>query len=153
MTFEAIYTTQYAAVQNFCWSKLGNRADADEVTQDAFLSLFKTWGKYEQQNECRGLLVQKAKWLIYDRYKQQKHVPITNDIVYRHKFPDPLTYRLLDMIWKLPALQRRSVIMHYFADMTFDEIAKAMGTGISTAEYRTKAGVRKLREMFNVGGN
>lgn len=145
MTFEAVYEHQYPHVHKFCFSKLGNRADAEEVTQEAFLRLLKSWGKHELRNGGAGLLIQMAKWLIQGR--KRPLLPLM-DISVRHKFHDPLPARLLDMIWQLPRLQRRAVVMHYYADMTFEEIGEAMGTGISTAEYRTKAGIRRLRRAI-----
>lgn len=151
MTFEAVYTSRYKNVRRFCLSVLGNIADAEEVTQEAFMVLFKGWDTVEHRDGCMGLLIQQAKWLIANRRKKHSNrfeVPISRDIPYRHKFRDPLPERLLDMIWKLPRLQRRTLVMYYYGDMKLTEIAKAMGTGATTADYRRQAGIKNLRKKL-----
>lgn len=154
MNFETVYQDQYARVRGFCLWKLKNHDDADEVTQEVFLRLFKSWDRLEDRCPI-GFLINTAKWVISHKWKADHakrripyFEPLTDTIPDKRVMSDPLPTRLLDMIWKLQRLQRRAVVMHYYADMTFEEIGQAMGTGISTAEYRTKAGVKKLREQL-----
>lgn len=152
MTFEEIYQRQYRYVRAFCLSRVRNVEDAEDIAQSSFAVLYKHWNKYEQSqtNECKGLLIQMSKWLIGAHWRKQKNTVPVDDappIPVHHRFPDS-SQRLLDKVWELPRLQRRAVVMYFWADMEYWEIAAAMGTGISTAHYRKDAGVKNLRKSF-----
>lgn len=150
MTFEEIYAKQYSKVRAFCLSRVRNVEDAEDIAQSSFAMLYKHWNKYQhnQQNECKGLLIQMAKWLVIAHRRNQNRTVSVDEIApltVHHKFPES-SKRLLDKVWELPRLQRRALIMYYWADMTYEEIAAAMGTGFTTAHYRTQAGVKRLRK-------
>lgn len=151
MTFEELYLRQYRYVRAFCLSRVRNVEDAEDVAQSSFAVLYKHWNKYQhdQSNECAGLLIQMAKWQISQLRKKKPSVTFDEvpPIPIHHKFPD-CSQRLLDKVWELPRLQRRAVVMYFWAGMEYWEIAQAMGTGISTAHYRKEAGVKNLRKSF-----
>lgn len=154
MTFDEIYQRQYPSVRSFCLARVRNTEDAEDIAQSSFAELYKHWDKYrhDQSNECKGLLIQMAKWLIGAHWRKQKNTVPVDDappVRVNHKFPES-SQRLLEKVWELPRLQRRAVVMYFWADMTYDEIAAAMGTGISTAHYRTDAGVKNLRKNLEL---
>ena len=52
-SFEGIYERQFCYVFGYCLKKLENYHDAEEVTQDAFFDLYRTWGRYEIREDAR----------------------------------------------------------------------------------------------------
>jgi RNA polymerase sigma-70 factor (ECF subfamily) len=148
MTFEEIYQRQYPHIKYYALQRTGNHEDAEDIAQTAFLHLYKAFDRFEVRNDCRGLLITMMKWLVIERYRKRKKMPtdeIDENLPVDHTFPDHLPDNLLNAVWKLPRLQRRAVVMYFWADMTYEEIAHAMGTGVSTAHYRKDAGVKSLR--------
>lgn len=53
--------------------------------------------------------------------------------------------RLMEMLSRLPQMQRESLILHYLYDMKYREIAKLTGVTVSTVKSRIKQGTEKLR--------
>ena len=53
--------------------------------------------------------------------------------------------RLMEMLSRLPQMQRESLILHYLYDMKYREIAKHTGVTVSTVKSRIKQGTEKLR--------
>lgn len=57
-------------------------------------------------------------------------------------------------IAKLPPTQRRRVILYYFKDMTYEEIAQQEGCSKSPVERSIRRAIKKLQEFFSEqGGN
>ncbi len=53
--------------------------------------------------------------------------------------------RLMEMLSRLPQMQRESLILHYLYDMKYREIAKLTGVTVSTVKSRINQGTEKLR--------
>ncbi len=154
MTFEEVYNKHYRSIRTFIWRRLKNDADADDVLQETFIQFLRVMDRIEEREEYRGFLKQTARFAIGTfRSKQARMIktdPIedTDNFSYEPRKPVLSRSSVLEKIWRLKRLYRRSVVMYFFADMTFEEIGKAMGSGISTAEYRVKAGIKQLRNEF-----
>lgn len=52
---------------------------------------------------------------------------------------------------ELPEEQREVIILHVWGEMSFDEVAAALGISPNTAASRYRYGLSKLREQFQVG--
>ena len=155
-SFEGIYERQFCYVFGYCLKKLENYHDAEEVTQDAFFDLYRTWGRYEIREDARGLLIQMAKYKLLDfwsaRSTRIRTDPIDDNIEISvdHHFEDPFRRDLKEAIGSLKPNQREAVTNYYIRDMSFPETGRAMGVGTSTAEYWVKAGVSKIRRSGTV---
>jgi len=51
---------------------------------------------------------------------------------------------------ELPEEQREVIMLHVWGEMTFDEVATALGISANTAASRYRYGISKLREQFKV---
>lgn len=51
---------------------------------------------------------------------------------------------------ELPEEQREVILLHIWAQMTFEEVAEALGIRPNTAASRYRYGVSKLREQFQI---
>lgn len=56
--------------------------------------------------------------------------------------------RTMHLIAKLPDEQREVVTLHIHGDMTFQEIAEAIGISVNTAKSRYRYALNKLRESW-----
>lgn len=139
---------------------LGSVEDAEEVTQDsltyALLNIdrfdpnraqFTTWLHTITVSRCRDKrrrkrfsLVSIAEWLQSGR-----------DIVDKEPLPDQLLDQRLTQkqIWQAvetlsPAL-REAIVLRYWAQHSFKEIASILGCPVGTAQSRVRLGYKKLR--------
>lgn len=152
-----------------------NRDLAEDIFQDAFTKVIVSVksGRYQETGRFSGFLFRVARNLIFDHFRQEQNAQIVNerdndyDIFGRCNLEgesmhtsveEDMSYNqvLLDirrMIKFLPDNQREIVIMRFYKNMSFKEIADALGISINTALGRVRYAVlnmRKLAEEHNI---
>jgi RNA polymerase sigma factor (sigma-70 family) len=59
-----------------------------------------------------------------------------------------LLQRIRQAMASLPDSQREVILMHKFADLSFDEIAEAVGASVSAVKVRAHRGYTRLRQLL-----
>jgi RNA polymerase sigma-70 factor (ECF subfamily) len=135
---------------------LGNREDAEEALQDAFLRAFKALGDYEDRerfpawltrivvNQCRSLLARtrrrEAVFLDVD--------PVSLDLPTEALPPDGHWPELEHALAQLPLEQREAVVLRYADDLTYDEMSRITGAGQSALKMRVQRAFVRLRALL-----
>jgi RNA polymerase sigma-70 factor (ECF subfamily) len=60
-------------------------------------------------------------------------------------------FELQSSLQELPDEQREVILLHVWGEMSFEEVAAALGISANTAASRYRYGLSKLREQFQVG--
>jgi RNA polymerase sigma-70 factor (ECF subfamily) len=134
-----------------------NQADAEDVTQDAFVkswvnrhrwetgrAKFSTWLYRVIVNRAIDLQrLPKSEWL------ENVDEPIDEQIdalsfIHRQQVNERLDIALQ----RLPDQQRIAIILSYFEDMNNTEVAEVIGTTVSAVESLLKRGRKRLRELL-----
>ena len=134
----------------------GNRADALDATQDAFISAFRRAGSFRGEsafstwlyrigiNSCNDLLRKKGRSPIpQDDQVAEERASATLPGV---SLEDEVTTKL-DVSAALAQLSveyREAVAMHDLGGIPYEEIAEAMGVAVGTVKSRISRGRRKL---------
>lgn len=136
---------------------LGNRADAEDLAQDAFLRLWTarerwepgraqvgTWLYRVVVNRCIDLR-RKSRELAVDE------VPDVADdaasaVTTIHQ--GEMSRKLDDALTALPEQQRAAVVLFYFEDLSNAEIADVMETTVAAVESLLKRARKKLRDVM-----
>jgi RNA polymerase sigma-70 factor, ECF subfamily len=135
---------------------VGNREDAEEALQDAFLRAFRALGEYEERerfsawltrivvNQCRTVLARtrrrEAMFLDVD--------PLELDLGASEEGsgePWPELERLLAL---LPLEQREAIVLRYADDLTYEEMARITGAGESALKMRVQRAFARLRALL-----
>lgn len=115
---------------------IGSKAEAEEITQDAFLRAYTNINSLKAEIPF-GLWVCKiAKNLAIDRLRRRRSIP---DPPCDWSFGDNLTETVMDVrkeIMELPLNLRLPLTMLYFDAHTIEEIAKIMKIPIGTVKSR-----------------
>lgn len=115
---------------------IGSKAEAEEITQDAFLRAYTNIGTLKNEIPF-GLWVSKiAKNLAIDRLRRKRHIP---DPPSFWSCGDNLTEIVLDVrkeIMELPLNLRLPLTMLYYESHTIEEIAKIMKIPVGTVKSR-----------------
>jgi RNA polymerase sigma factor (sigma-70 family) len=136
-----IYREMGPAIFRFCRRALPTREDAEDATMEIFSKLWE--GKLSQYDETRSFsawlyrVAANHCWDILRRRKirQDKETEDVETIPLEHPDPNQLD-RLIEQktseevrhaLQKLGARARMALVLRYYSDMSYDEIADALG--------------------------
>ena len=135
---------------------LGNREDAEEAIQDAFLRAYKALGDYEDRERFSA-------WLTRILVNQCRTVLATQrrrDAVFPDLDPNAVEFSttpdLGDGAWpelervlaRLPADQREAIVLKYADDLTYEEMSRITGAGESALKMRVQRAFARLRALL-----
>jgi RNA polymerase sigma-70 factor (ECF subfamily) len=138
---------------------LNDRAAAEDVVQDVFLSFARSAGGLKSRGSLRSYLVTGVLNRARDHQRQRQRraaQPIlATDPACESARPDEAAAlveevaRLHDAVARLPEEQREVVLLRLKAGMKFRDIAKAQQASIGTVLGRYRYGLDRLRSMLN----
>jgi len=135
---------------------VGNREDAEEAIQDAFLRAFNALGDYEEQerfaswltrivvNQCRTVLARTRRREVIFPDLVPEDVPLAEgERVDGGQWPE-----LERALSQLPAEQREALVLRYADDLTYQEMARITGAGESALKMRVQRAFARLRALI-----
>jgi RNA polymerase sigma-70 factor (ECF subfamily) len=163
--FELLYDRHSGAAYALAQRILGDAGAAEEVVQDAFLSV---WRRAESYGEKRGTV---RAWLlsivhhraidrVRSRTSREDRQETLEDAVLP---PDPADtfdqarqslegQQVREALQQLPLDQQRSIALAYFGGYTHDEIARHLGLPLGTVKGRLRIGLQKMRAYLQARG-
>jgi RNA polymerase sigma-70 factor (ECF subfamily) len=130
-----------------------SRADAEDIVQEAFV---KFWRR-NHQIDNRGLLYATVRSIALDRIRRDSRrtrreaeaVSESERVVEpQFEFVDEIQVALAAAVERLPNEQREVLVMKIWNELTFAEIAYAMGISQNTAASRYRYALAALKRMF-----
>jgi len=149
------------------WSKLGNRAWAEDVVQEAFLAAFAARHTYDPTFSFRTWLWTILLNLCRRQWKRRESRP--QEISWgagsddeSTSLPEPATettaltqmlaverrQQVHVLLARLPEPQADALRLRFFGGLQFDEIAEIMGSSVSGAKRRVKTGLEALARLM-----
>ncbi len=153
-------------IYTFTYRMTGNRGEAEDVTQETFVKMWRTIGRYKMTNTFKSLLFTIARNTALDHLRKKKSLVFSdfedssgrNTLVETLSDPDTLPETLIakaelsgSLTKNLLALSppdREILALHYEQDMTFEAIGKILGKPLNTVKSRHRRALTKLREEF-----
>ncbi len=146
--FAHLVETYQRPVYNMCYRMLNNAEDAEDAAQETFLRAYKSIKRYDKNRPFATWLLSIAAHYCIDRIRKQRmkvvsmedlpHLQILDDspgpeaIMSRSEEQNNVR-RILD---SLSPTDRAAVIMYYWYDFSYDEIAKALSLTMSAVKSR-----------------
>lgn len=142
-----------------------NKDVADDIFQETFVKAIMTirQGRYSESGKFSAWIMRIAHNITIDHFRQEKsdNVASTDDTdmnllnrldLAEGNIEDMLVERqmrddLRQIIRELPDTQREVVVMRFYRNMSFKQIAKATGVSINTALGRMRYALINLRKM------
>jgi RNA polymerase sigma-70 factor (ECF subfamily) len=158
--FEEIVKSYQKRVFILAYGVLMNREDAMEITQETFLKLFKSLSSLRDDAKFEPWLFRIANNLCIDKIRMNKKLKLQSasidDIAERAAISNPahknneyqenLKQTIKNTIHTLPVRQRTIVVMRYFQEMKFREIAENLGISLGTVKKLHFTAIEKIRE-------
>lgn len=164
VAYEELVRRYMKPIFNFARQYSKTSEDAEDITQDTFLKVWKYIGRYGKGRAFKPWLYTIARNTALDLIKKKKAIVFTelDDDLSEMRFADtiedtaPLQYeifenallagRLAETMAVLHPEHRAILVMHYREKMTFDEIALVVGKPMNTVKSWHRRALLKLRE-------
>jgi RNA polymerase sigma-70 factor (ECF subfamily) len=136
-------------------SMLGNRSDAEDAAQEAFIRAYKSLSTYTESGRIWGWLrritvnvcLNKARPVTMTSLDEVDEIPgLAGNDVYDTVVSSTQATELRRKINQLPLPYRSVIVLKYLEDMSYAEIAETLGETLSNIQVRIYRAKKMLRE-------
>ena len=152
-------------VYGFAFYLTKNSADADDITQETFVKIWKNLKKYDPAKNFKTWALTIAKNTALDFFKKKKMLNFSDfindgDSSSLEAIPDPeplpdellfkknLAQELNKIIEQLPKAAELIIKLHHQQELTFQEIAEITEQPLNTVKSRYRRALIKLRSLL-----
>lgn len=165
--FNALIRQHYAGAYRFAYRLTGNRADAEDLTQDAFVRAHTAFATYDRQRPFWSWLQRIIYHLFVDGLRRTRNSRSLSLEAYREGHPDGLpaeleiaddtddpARRIMDgalderleaALAALPVEFRATIVLCDVEGRSYEEIALTMGCSMGTVRSRIHRGRKLMR--------
>ena len=163
--FEIVYERHSAAAFSLAYRMMGTRSGAEDVTQDAFLSLWRSGARYDRargsvRTWVLGIVHHRAidalrRSTVHDKRRagdegiEERFEAAERTDVEAARREEAGTVR--DALSTLPADQCQVIELAYFGGFTHTEIAEILEAPVGTIKGRMRLGLKKMRAQLGEG--
>jgi len=165
---EAALTELVQGQQNYVYSiAMGifrNPEEAADVTQDAFLHLFRVLPTFRGETRFTTWLYRLVVNLCYDELRRRRHRPVPAEeaeaalerVADSAPWADPhlgavraeVQAQVREALWQIDESYRVVLVLYYFRDLKYREIARITGLPINTVKSHIYRGKAQLAELL-----
>lgn len=163
--FDELLSRHQVRIYNYILMMVKNEDIANDIFQDTFVKVVTTikQGRYTDTGRFAAWLTRIARNLVIDHFRQEKtqgKLSTDNadtDILNRRELSDgTVEDELIDLqiqddvrslLRRLPEAQRKVLVMRYYKNLSFKEIAALTGVSINTALGRVRYAILNMRRM------
>lgn len=174
--FEQLYLRSQRRAYHLAYRLTGNSADAEDVTQDAYVRAWNNFESYDASRSFEGWLFRIITNRVIDLRRRQKRVPMysldtplqgdEDGQPLAHEFPSPvgnpeelvigpvMEEKLQNALAALPPDYRRAIELCDIEERSYQEIAAEMRCAIGTVRsriHRARVMLRKYVETGDIG--
>ncbi len=144
---EKIIRKYYNAILGYCYHSVGNRSAAEDLCQDTFASFIEHYADCRNAGNIKNYLYTIARNKCTDYFR--KKTPIFMEEVPEEETGEHMEEMVIvrQMLMNLPQEFRDAVILRYFQNLRYSEIAAVLEISLSLAKYRVKKGLELLAAM------
>ena len=150
---EALIDRYYSPVFRYCRYWCGDRETAEDLTQETFLRLFRALPGYREKGRFRAWLFLIARRLCISESKKApvcsledgESLPDGRDEIERMDDRDELR----GLLRALPPEQREAVFLRFGMQFSYQDIARATGCKLRTAQSRVLYALKTMRKRMD----
>ncbi len=148
-------TAHQARLRRIAYAVCRDDDRAEDVLQEAFVKLYLSWPKVRnhgvEEAYTRRIIVNAD---IDDRRRPwRRHRAASSEQLAQLPATAPLPVEdrseLLEAVRRLPAMQRRTVVLRHLVGLTVEETAAELGIGEGTVKSHTSRALTALRESLS----
>ena len=157
-SFEVIYRAISGFVYNVAFRVLGNRQDAEEVTQEVFLNIYRKLKYFNSRSSLKtwayriavNCAINYAKKISRERNKEKGYYEDVNpwQVFNKPKMTSEFHNETINLMLKtLNPDQRTCIVLRNIEGLSYQQIADALKISINTVRTRLKRAREKLLIM------
>lgn len=163
--FDTLLTRHQNRVFSYILNIVKNRELADDIFQETFVKAITTikQGRYTENGKFSAWITRIAHNHIIDHYRQEKangtisaddadstllnRKELSEETIEDFMIDSQIAADVVELMNRLPKLQREVIDMRFFKDMSFKEIAQATNVSINTALGRMRYAILNMRRI------
>ncbi len=144
----------YGQVYKYCYYKLSDKYQAEDVTQETFINLFKHFNSYCHKGKAKNYLYVIAGNLCKNEYKKRKDLSacdIEESMADTKEGQKEIVIKLYieQEMSALPEEFREIILLYYFQNLKIREISEILGISISLVKYRLSESKKMLKKNLD----
>ena len=152
-SIDDLYATSYRKLVAQLYAVTGDRQEAEDVVQEAFMRAIGRWDQVGGYDAPEAWLRTVALNLARSRWRRARRGAAA---MVRHGAPQPEPdlspdhVALMTAMRGLPEAQREALVLHHFVGMSVDEVAASVGAPSGTIKARLSRGRAALATVLGV---
>lgn len=152
-------------VYNLCYRMLGHAAEAEDAAQETFVRIYKHLKAYDPQQKLSSWILSVASHYCIDRLRRRRIRWLSlDDLVQTRPLASDATRaeeavvehescaEVRDMLQTLPVDYRLVIVLRYWQNLSYSEIARVVGSTESAIKSRLHRARRMLAERLLAQG-
>jgi RNA polymerase sigma-70 factor, ECF subfamily len=152
-SFEAFYDAESQTLFRRLWLVTGNRAEAEELMQDAFLRVWERWDQVGTMDDPLGYLYRTAMNLFRKRYRRALlairrtfgFAPAVDDFADADE-----RHAVRGVLSTLPPRQRAALVLTEMLGFSANEVGRVLGVQASTVRSLSRKGRESFRRAMEI---
>jgi len=162
--FARLVAAYQGPVFNLAYRMLGNPGDAEDAAQETFLRAYDRLGSYEVDRKFSSWILSIASHYCIDQLRRRRvplesldDMPVWRDLPSDDQEPEDVALQgeqeraLQRALSQLPPAYRLPVILRYWNDLSYEEIAEATQSTVSAIKSRLHRARLMLAEQVEAG--
>jgi len=151
-----LYAAHYTGLVRLAALLVRNSGEAEEIVQDAFVSMHSRWRRLREPDKALGYL---RRSVVNAARSSQRHHKVADRHLAAHTAADSHTMasaehgalaaetraRVMAALERLPQRQREVLVLRYYSDLTEHDIASALDISRGAVKSHASRGIRALR--------
>jgi RNA polymerase sigma factor (sigma-70 family) len=132
----------------------GSRAAAEDAVAETFIKVHRAWAQggvehffpYARRTLVNHVMGQYRNEQVATRYESQQVGDLRGAREVEDTIIDATT--AFELLEQLPPRQRTAVVLRYYEDLSYEQIAQAMEVSVGTAKAQVSVGLQRLRTLL-----